>query len=296
MIYVVMLSLFAGMLLIGTFYDKEIAEAVYLPHNVVATVLTMTGVYPFFTAVVFLMGALSQRVIHSGKGRIIQVVLCAVCALVAIFVGFIGAAALVDKDCLGGILPSLNRNIPVIFVLSLIVEYPLFIVGYKLAQRSDDALLSKRIIGLIVIIFITYTLMRLLKTSFNRPRYRIAAMGYEGIGFVPWFTPFSGVSGLMTEFGLDRNEFNSFPSGHSVFGISTIYILLSLTWFFPKLRDKRIVLCTAGLLFGVVIMLTRMVLGAHYLSDVSAGAIIGTVLVLANNFIQNCISKSKDIS
>ena len=39
-------------------------------------------------------------------------------------------------------------------------------------------------------------------------------------------------------------------------------------------------------------MFTRLILGAHYLSDVSAGAIIGTVIALIYTFIQNAMEKS----
>ena len=43
-------------------------------------------------------------------------------------------------------------------------------------------------------------------------------------------------------------------------------------------------------MFGLVIMLTRMILGAHYLSDVSMGSMIGTVLSTAYTIIQLRIS------
>ena len=70
-----------------------------------------------------------------------------------------------------------------------------------------------------------------------------------------------------------------------------MYILPSLSWIFPKLKDKQILLILVGFVFGVAIMLTRIILGAHYLSDVSAGAIIGILLSLVYTFMQQQISK-----
>jgi membrane-associated phospholipid phosphatase len=39
-------------------------------------------------------------------------------------------------------------------------------------------------------------------------------------------------------------------------------------------------------------MFTRMVLGAHYLSDVSAGALLGLALVFLNDALQRRIGSS----
>lgn len=60
--------------------------------------------------------------------------------------------------------------------------------------------------------------------------------------------------------------------------------------FFPKLKEKALQLSTGGFFFGVLIMITRMILGAHYLTDVSAGAMIGITLSLVHILIQHRIS------
>ena len=134
----------------------------------------------------------------------------------------------------------------------------------------------------------------MLKGVFNRPRYRTAVLGYKGVGFVPWYTLFEGAESYVTLYGINADEFRSFPSGHSILSISAMYILPSLSWLFPMLRDKQLLLEIAGLMFGIIIMLTRTILGAHYLSDVSAGAMLGTLLSLVYTVIQQRISKSEN--
>ena len=64
-------------------------------------------------------------------------------------------------------------------------------------------------------------------------------------------------------------EYNSFPSGHAttVFALAT-----ALTLFFPRWR-----LPLFG--FAAVIGLSRIVVGAHYLSDVMGGAYVGIMTV-----------------
>jgi undecaprenyl-diphosphatase len=60
----------------------------------------------------------------------------------------------------------------------------------------------------------------------------------------------------------------SFPSGHTITAFS---VAVSLSLFYPEL--------TVGLLFcAVSVAASRILLGMHFLSDVLAGAAIGTGL------------------
>ena len=166
----------------------------------------------------------------------------------------------------------------------------LFRSGYYLAKKSKDGRLLKRIVCLLVLLAISYGLMQVFKNAFHRPRFRLAVLGYEGIGFVPWYTPFSKASEFIEKFGIDKGEFRSFPSGHSILSMSTVFILQSLTWFSVKLKDRKFVFGLIGMIFAVVIMFTRMILGAHYLSDVACGAVISSCIALAYTLIQHKIS------
>ncbi len=289
--------LFFGVLFFtGTFFDEDIASAIYSPSNTIAAVITSTGVYPFFAVPVLLCGALYERAVHSGKSKAVKAVLCTACILLMVFVGFIGGGALAEKNCFGYIFPSISRNYPVIAVLSVIFVYPLFFVGYHYAKKSKDKMLVQRIFGLFVILLLAFIAMQGLKYTFNRPRYRTAVLGYEGIGFVPWYTRFEGAAQYSELYGINGDEFLSFPSGHSILSISAMYILPSLSWIFPKLKDNQFLLVLTGFMFGLIIMFTRMILGAHYLSDVSAGAIIGTLLSIVYTILQLHISVKQNQS
>ncbi len=282
--------LFGALFLIGTFNDKTIAETLYSPDDLPVKLVTSIGIFPFFEVLVFLFGALFERALHSDAGKPAKTTECAVCILTAAVVGFIGSAAILDVDCFGAIFPTLQRNPLAISLVSLTVAYPLFFLGYRLARRTDDSLLAKRIVGLVIIMLAAFFTMEMIKNIFHRPRYRTVVLGFEGVGFVPWYKPFSGAAALAESFGIDKGEFRSFPSGHSILSISMVYALQSLPWFFPKLKGKALVLGSVGFAFGAVIMFTRMLLGAHYLSDVSAGAMIGTLFALIHTMIQWRIS------
>lgn len=65
----------------------------------------------------------------------------------------------------------------------------------------------------------------------------------------------------------------SFPSGHTLHAVSFNLVTLQ---HFPELGWVLVP-------FGLLVMLSRVVLGMHYPSDVAAGAAVGTALALASS-------------
>ena len=291
---VILLIIFGIMLLIGTWNDKSISETIYRDDNILSKIVTCFGTFPFFFSGVIFLGVLYEKAIHSSVEKPLKTVLCAVCIILGIFVGFIGSGSIVDKDTLGQFFPSLNRNIPVISGISLVTIFPLFYAGYRLGGKTQDKLIVKRIISLLVLLGLSYAFLQIFKGVFHRPRFRLALLGYQGIGFQPWYKPFEGAARYMERFGIESSEFRSFPSGHSILSMSVVYVLQSFSWLFPKLRSEKLGLGITGAIFAVMIMLTRVVLGAHYVSDVSAGAIVGGGLALAYTVIQHNFDKKCD--
>lgn len=74
--------------------------------------------------------------------------------------------------------------------------------------------------------------------------------------------------------------------------MSVIVILQTLSWYSAKLKDKRMLMGITGFIFALIIMSTRMILGAHYLSDVSFGALISSVMALIYTIVQHRITLS----
>ena len=293
---IVMLMFFGVLFVTGTFFDEAVARTVFSPGNTVIAVITSTGLIPYFTAPMLFSGALYERAVHSSQGKAVKVILCTVCVLFTLGVGFIGGGAICDRNCFGMLFPSINRNNPVILLVSAVLEYPLFFVGYHFAKKSEDKLLTQKIICLFIILLTAFLAMQVLKHTFHRPRYRTVVLGYEGIGFMPWYTPFEGSEELAALYDINADEFLSFPSGHSILSVSAMYILPSFMWLFPKLKGRYSILALSGAVFGIIIMTTRMILGAHYLSDVSMGAIIAAVLGLVNTIIQQRISAKEALA
>lgn len=293
LLFEIFLLLFFGLLfLIGTFFDESIAIHLYSPDFTFVKYVTSCGVFPFFAFAVLFMGALGERIIKSRFNKLIKVVLAFFCYLTATAVGFIGAGSLVDKDSLGGLYPVLNRNIPVIAGISIVFLPLLLWSGFNLAKKTKDKNLVQKITCLLILLALAYASLQILKSNFPRPRYRLVVQGYENIGFRPWYMPLGDTTKFIKDMGIDKGEFRSFPSGHSILSMCMVMILQSLTWFSEKLKDKRIILAVSGAAFSMIIIFTRLILGAHYLTDVSAGAIIVSFLTIIYTLIQNKLESS----
>ena len=288
LLFEIFLLLFFGLLfVIGTFFDESIASHLYSPDSTFVRYVTSCGVFPFFAFAVLFIGALCERIIKSKFNKIIKVVLAFFCYLIATAVGFIGAGSLVDKDSLGGLYPVLNRNIPVIAGISIVVLPLLLWSGYYLAKKTEDKNLVLKIICLLILLALAYASLQILKSNFPRARYRLVVQGYENIGFRPWYMPLEDTAKFINDMGIDKGEFRSFPSGHSILSMCMVMILQSFTWFSERLKDKKIILGVLGAVFSMIIIFTRLMLGAHYMSDVSAGAIIVSFLTIVYTLIQN---------
>ena len=290
------IAVLAVLFIAGTFADEAISKAIFTPDSIPIKAVTSLGVLPYFFGVMLLFGSLTERTVHSSAPKAVKITVSVLLIAGVLFLGFIGGASFVDRNCLGSIFPSLDRNYPVIAIFAVVLFYPFVIAGYRLAAKSEDVHLLKRLIVLFAVMLTAFAIMQVVKHVFSRPRYRTVVLGYEGVGFEPWYKPFTGAGEAMERFGIDKEEFRSFPSGHGILSFSSVYILQMLTWYSAKLKEKRGVLLAAGLIFGSIIIITRVILGAHYVSDVTMGAMIALGLAIVFMVIQSKISDNSEDS
>jgi membrane-associated phospholipid phosphatase len=130
-----------------------------------------------------------------------------------------------------------------------------------LTNKHSDFCRNYRKQGLFLIVLVVseMILVNVLKGIWARPRMR----SIEDIDeFKHWFE----IGGWTND-----NELKSFPSGHT----ANAFVLLAfvvLTPMFKKIKVNHIII--ASVIWGVLVGISRVVLGAHFLSDVLVGCYV----------------------
>lgn len=163
---------------------------------------------------------------------------------------------------------SNNQNIiaALSLVASILLVFPLKILKLQVTDLTHG--FSKIVVGMA---FIGYLIcIQLVKIFWGRIRFRDLDSVHSN--FTNWYIP-NGITGH-----------ESFPSGHAAIA----WMLLPLIILLPK-KNIIVKIFTAGLIvaWGIAITLSRVVIGAHYASDVLFGSFVMIIsfLVLAEKYL-----------
>ena len=119
----------------------------------------------------------------------------------------------------------------------------------------------------------------------HRPRFRLIS-SIDAIKFHNWWEPCKNYKELKEAFNIHKDNFKSFPSGHT----AEASILLATITFLPLANEKyeryQPLMFSLGILLVIYVAFARILAGAHFLSDVSMGAIIMLgLLFIANEIV-----------
>ena len=143
------------------------------------------------------------------------------------------------------------------------------------------------IVGLLPVSF-------LIKLFIHRPRYRFLVSSGE-LPFYSWWESYKEykqfikdnigqeIAGVTMTEDILKEEFKSFPSGHSGSGAILMLFLPYASMVFNKLKGKETLLFYIGFAWSILMAFARMLAGAHYLTDVSMGALIVMVVYFATH-------------
>lgn len=268
----------AIMAILGCFYDLEIAKAVYVgqsfKENPFGIIFALIGVIPTFVGWSFLGASILHLVnknVEKGKKRNWLIAL-AVLLFVLSFFYFCNTLFLVNASAF-----SVHWAIayPIGIVVIAIAAY----AGYALSKSSDNPQLLKSVLFLTYVSLITMVIIMLTKEIASRPRYRFVLSTENEEFFRDWW---QNGRAIKEELGSSavKDEFASFPSGHSAYAMFAIFIFPLLAEYVTKLRKYKAVLFIAGIVWWGLTALSRMMVGAHYLTDVTIAGLV-TIAVYA---------------
>ncbi len=244
----ILLAIWVVLAIVFAFTDLQISQGVFNPDASWARLFEAYGQIPG-TLVAFGCGVILLRLYKVEKkfGSILGLIGLYLVTFLAIFMGLMDAFGAQEKA---------HLNMPLILVLALI----LLVLGRvvlgripteKLAQFKPDAK-----VGLTLIFVAAILTVWAFKIPWGRWTYRdMIAEGNLSL-YTPWYLP------------QGNNGHNSFFSGHAAFMFSVLPIIL----FFKKQTTGRTVAIALALLWGITGAVSRVVLGAHFASDVLFGS------------------------
>ncbi|MFT8714048.1 MAG: phosphatase PAP2 family protein [Leuconostoc pseudomesenteroides] len=160
--------------------------------------------------------------------------------------------------------------------LAVVLTVVLSFFFYNWLQSKSDAdiryLVTAALVG-IAVVFIAQTTIGEMKSLWGRFRpYEITTVAGNTMSeFTPWYH-LNGINGH-----------NSFPSGHTMSG----WLFLFLVFFVPRgniSAQKKMTIF--GIAMGILTAMSRVRIGAHWLSDVTVSSIIvGLIIFMASRLL-----------
>lgn len=251
-----------GFMMIGTFADYPLSKALYNQNNPFGKFFAAFGEYPaalgFAAAGAMLLAARNREKRIKG---VLQV--------------FAGCWFVLSGAAMAAMLPKGYLEIPTL----LSVGIGLICTGLTvwrtlhLCNCADRSVIIRVAVTVLLVIFADIILVNVIKVPWGRARMRLVAVD-ERACFMPWWQLGSGLKETLIAAGVSAEEFKSFPSGHTA-NASVLMLLSFIPMIQPRLAKKQTLLFGIGLAWTTLVALSRIVMGAHYLTDTTVGFAIG---------------------
>lgn len=261
-------------LIVGSFLDFQINSAVFSSGNSFAIFMAAVGEYPGYFIIAF-FGAflLISSFKFFYKNNIGLFILTLISGLLGI-----GLSLYYQGNAIGNANGyNLHGAMKIIgFSVSLIILSPAVILGIISARKNDIKEMWQLAFGFLLGIAITIVVITIVKEIMHRPRFRLLTND-ASIAFKNWWEAFPNYKDYVLG-NVTSEEFKSFPSGH----VGTSTVILSLQYipmfFGIKINRKTRIFLIISAIYPLLLAYTRMLCGAHFLSDVSMGGLIGCVV------------------
>lgn len=266
---VIIIGIFSALFMLsGSVWDYPISQALYNPNNPFGIFFASFGELPasvglLFAGMMLLRGHNRDRAKRAAGARQIigGLLLCAVGGgMLLIIPGHYLPVSRLAAALIGGAIGA--------------VAVPLSLV---LCRRADRVTMLRIAAVLVMVIAAELLTVNVLKVIWERPRMRLMAQN-SAVYFRPWWVIGGELKDKLTAAGIAADEFKSFPSAHTSSG--AVMMLLALL---PRLTGgspgKGRVLFYIGAGWGGLVALSRIIMGAHFVTDTTVGFTVTLLLV-----------------
>lgn len=266
-------ALLAVLLVIGSVFDFQISQALYNESNPIANFFAAYGEYPALLGFVA-----SGALLVIGRNRQRRVVGA---------LQLLGGMFLIAwGGLMASVMPGLYLDWPaaIIGAVGVLCTALVVICMIRLCKnaRREEVIRVAAVTGFAILAELV--LINLIKVPWGRARMRLVARDSRAY-FMPWWQPGTGLRDTLVAAGVAAEEFKSFPSGHSGNAV-TLMLLGLLPRLDSRLAGKRRLLVGIGFAWACVVAFTRIVMGAHYLTDTVVGLAVGLgCLILVDRLV-----------
>lgn len=258
------------LLTVFTFTDLQISMALFTK-NLYGRILEVIGELPFTFLAIFSSGLLFR--FRSKANTAINIITALLTGLLFLLFSLMGGmmAGNYLNENLGGTMPAF---LP--YLAALLLASGAVIVTRSISDAQAYNALTFAIITILYILAVTIS-MNVIKACWGRMRIR--EMTDPLTQFTRWY--------VITDRGGFSNAYASFPSGHSMNSAGVIMITL-LPTFITGLSRYNIQLKIISYTWIALVGTSRIVMGAHFASDVTVGILLSLLLF---EIIRTIISK-----
>ena len=164
-------------------------------------------------------------------------------------------------------------NFLTFLIISFSINLIVFIIIHKIQQVKSETVIKYSKVVVAVALFGYVICIQGVKYFWGRVRFRELDSAFSQ--FTPWYLP-QGITGS-----------DSFPSGHAAMGWMLLALLILLT---NKIQWVKCLAFVLIFFWALVLAFSRVVIGAHYASDV----LFGSFFIITTFLIFNKINSELD--
>jgi len=292
----IFLAVFAVLLVIGSIFDLQISKELadlnagsYYSHNFFAIFFECVAEFIMFVLVsiacTIIFFFIVKKPFNNNVLNVVLPIASLSISFVSLFIGIrktLGYIANYTHFGLNDFLNSTTGKFAYTFLALAVAG--LLLIPFVKVKRETLAKLVRWAVIVLVVCAVSTAIVQSLKYIFTRTRYR--AMVYEGYTEFEYYTPWYVInrqrfSSIFVNAG---DYFKSFPSGH-VSSATSIFLLTLLPGILNKGKKLRISLIVVSTLYVALVMLARIVAGAHFFTDVLFAAGITMLLILVSKIV-----------
>ncbi len=251
--FIIVGAICAVLLVVASFFDLQISLALYEPSSFFAVASEIVGELPCYLLVPVCLSFIFAY-LYNKKGWLTLTV-SMLCAIISGIFWYM----IIDMYT-----ASMFSNF---YVALFALPFNVLLVAFIKCSEQTKIKLFKFAVFALSVILLAILVNQGLKYLWGRYRFRDIYKADNLAAFTPWYY-IRGINGN-----------KSFPSGHAT-SATCVFVILYALKLFGANRKRRLITASIIGVYVALVALSRIIIGAHFLSDVVAGFIITFIIFM----------------